>query len=164
MPNLGKTFSGVFYRRTSASSGDAAPTKTYSLLRFYDDGVVLWTQFTDQSSLDAIWAQVNGWFNRESSDERVGKGNYKSDGTLVSLKVDNSITYGTLEYTGAYDGGSKMELIRDNKHFETYLALFPPSRAGAASNDPLDIQKQLDERRKRLLGGENKPSGEPETT
>ena len=101
MANLGKNFSGVFYRSTSASSGDAAATNTHSLLRFYDDGVVLWTQFTDQNPFDQIWAQVNGWFNRESSDERVGKGSYKSDGTLVSLKVDNAVAYGTLEYTGA---------------------------------------------------------------
>ena len=161
MPNLGKNFSGVFYRSTPGS--DAA-SKTYSLLRFYDDGIVLWTQFSDTEALDKIWAQVSEWFNRDSSDERVGKGSYKSDGTLVALKVDNPITYGTLDYTGAYDGGSKMELIRDNKQFETYMALFPPSRAGAASNDPLHIQKQLEERRKRLFGGENKPSGEPETT
>jgi hypothetical protein len=124
----------------------------------------LWTQFTGPKPLDQIWAEVTNWFNRESSDERVGKGSYKSDGTLVSLKVDNSITYGTLEYTGAYDGSGKFELIRNNKQFETYLSLFPPSRAGAASNDPLDIQKQLDERRKRLLGGENTSADDPETS
>jgi hypothetical protein len=157
MPNLGKNFSGVFFQSTGAQSSDGA-TNTHSVLRFYDDGMVLWTQFNDPNSLDKIWEQVSGWFNRESSDERVGKGSYKSDGTLVSLKVDNPITYGTVEYTGAYDGGSKMELIRESKHFETYVALFPPSRAGAASNDPINIQKQLDERRKRLLGGENKPT------
>lgn len=161
MGNLGKAFNGVFYRssKTSApNTGADAPdiTYTHSVLRFYEDGMALWTEFTDQNPLDKIWAQVDGWFNRESSDERVGKGSYKSDGTLLSVKVDNPVTYGTLEYAGAYDGGSKLELIRDSKHFETYLALFPPSRAGAASNDPLDIQKQLEERRRRLLGGENK--------
>jgi hypothetical protein len=157
MANLGKTFSGVFYRSDEAKPSDAGTTAqgssyTHSVLRFYDDGTALWTQFTDQNPLDKIWAQVDAWFNRESSDERIGKGGYKSDGSLVSVKVDNPVTYGSLEYAGAYDGGSKLELIRNNQHLETYHALFPPSRAGGPSNDPLNIQKQLDERRKRLLG------------
>jgi hypothetical protein len=161
MANLGKSFNGVFYRSTATSAPDtgAAPPDTaytHSVLRFYDDGTALWTQFADPNPLDKIWAQVDGWLNRDSSDGRVGKGSYKSDGTLVSVKVPNPVTYGTLEYAGAYDGRSKLELIRESKHLETYLALFPPSRAGAASNDPLNIQKQLDERRRRLLGGENK--------
>lgn len=160
MANLGKAFNGVIYRSIPAPES----SYTHSVLRFYEDGTVLWTEFNDPKPLDQIWAEVTKWFNRESSDERVGKGSYKSDGTLLSLKADNPITYGMVEYTGAYDGGSKFELIRNNKQFETYVTLFPPSRAGAASNDPLEIQKQLDERRKRLLGGEQKSSADTETT
>src|SRR5690606_41261673 len=113
---------------------------------------------------ETIRAQVSEQVIRYDNVVTVGNGSNKSACTQAALKVDNPITYGTLDYTGAYDGGSKMELLRDNKQFETYIALFPPSRAGAASNDPLHIQKQLEERRKRLFGGENKPSGEPETT
>lgn len=154
MPDLGKAFNGVFYSSAEGQDG----VYTHSVLRFYEDGTVLWTQFPDPNRFDSIWAQVNEWFNRDSGDERVGKGSYKSDGKLMAFKVDNQITYGTMDYAGGYDG-KKMELIRDSKHFESYLPLFPPSRAGAASNDPLSIQKQLDERRKRLLGEQSETAG-----
>ncbi len=105
-----QVISGVFLSWTHCS--DEVPY-CYQVLRFYKDGVVLFTSFRsqDMGTYFADWSAIKDWFNRDTVSDDYSRGTYQfldEDHLRVSLPatVWPGVLNSPQEWLGTYTDGS----------------------------------------------------------
>ncbi len=103
-----KVISGVFLSWTHCS--DEVPI-CYWVLRFYKDGVVLFTSFRSQDlgTYFSDWGVIKDWFNRDTVSDHYSRGSYQfldEDHLRVSLPARPGVLSSPQEWPGIYTDGS----------------------------------------------------------
>lgn len=91
--------SGLFYHQEPGQ-------RMFSLLRFYQDGMVLSTATTPGTGEDlrAAWTSVRTWFNREKLGDgrQIGTGTYTLNDQIIAIK--QTINGSVVDFAGTYTG------------------------------------------------------------
>lgn len=90
---------GLFYHQEPGQ-------RMFSLLRFYQDGMVLSTATTPGTGEDlrAAWTSVRMWFNREKLGDgrQIGTGTYTLNDQIIAIK--QTINGSVVDFAGTYTG------------------------------------------------------------
>jgi hypothetical protein len=75
-------------------------SKSYDVIRFYDDGLVLSVDLCTSNGILESWPEVSKWFKRNDAPMEVFRGNYYYFNGQVRFSVANSIS--SKDYFGTY--------------------------------------------------------------
>lgn len=89
-PELEEGISGVFFREH---------TLGFEILRFYNDGLVLFAGVLSDEYFIEAWPRISQWFHRENRENFAGEYHLAGDYLEFSVTIQNGIT---LSYAGTY--------------------------------------------------------------
>ncbi len=107
VPGGGKLggISGIFLHENETNS-DATCARDYDLLRFYDDGLILYAPVCLTKDFTESWPNIRKWFQRDSQTD-LQQGKYYLSGERIWFSTTLTRSDGNtvvVDYSGEYSG------------------------------------------------------------